>query len=394
MKEIRDIIEKNNFIYPDYNTLNLVDLVKTLYKINGVDIKSNDNMEYLKKIIPNNPHMLFILSDGTGSNIINKMPDNSILKSHKKMDLITVFPSTTGCVLNSVVTATYPIKHGIWGWFNYNRIKKIDYYPLLFKDRKKLKLLSEYNIKRSDIFKEKSLLKKIKNKVNVLFPYNINQSEYSKYVAFNKDRHPYNNFQDIIDFMKNNCLNEKSSYTYLYLPDIDAIEHNYGVDDIKVMEKLNEIDSLIGELAKNKNLTIILTADHGQMNVNKDIILDFKKYDKYFYAYPSIDFGTASYYIKKKYDKEFVRQFEKDYGNQMFLFKTKELLDMRIFGIGDYSKHAIDDLGEYISICPKGSYLINSTDVNKYYGKVKGNHSGLSEEEMVIPLIIIDSNNI
>lgn len=68
---------------------------------------------------------------------------------------------------------------------------------------------------------------------------------------------------------------------------------------------------LLSYLSKNKNMIIIFTADHGKTQVNKDIILDLKKYDKYFYVYPSIDFGIASCYVKEEYREKFEIEFNK-----------------------------------------------------------------------------------
>ena len=117
---MKEELKNNNLIYPNYNDLNILDLMKTIYNYRGLNLKETKNMQELKKIIPNNKHILFILSDGTGSNLIDKLPNNSILKSHKVNDMLTIFPSTTSCVLTSVVTAKYPLEHGIWGWYNHN----------------------------------------------------------------------------------------------------------------------------------------------------------------------------------------------------------------------------------------------------------------------------------
>ena len=391
MENLRKVLEKNNFVIPNYKNLNIVDLAKTIYSRFGIKFESNSNIEKLSQLIPNNNHVLLILSDGTGSNLIDKLSSDSILRKNKKCDLITVFPSTTGCVLTSLVTATYPSTHGIWGWFNYNKDLDRDYYPVLFIDRKTKKSLNKFNIDSKDIFKIDSVLKKLNVKMNVLFPDYINDSVYSNFVANKEDRHPYTNFDDIVEFMRMNCQTNDKSYTYLYLPHIDDIEHNNGVDSKLVLNKLKEIESLVEKLSDNKNLTIIFTADHGQTNIAKDIVLDFKKYGKYFYAYPSIDYGTASYYIKKDCIEDFVREFEKDYKDSMYLFKTEDFVQENMFGIGKMSTYAKDNLGEYISICKKGSYLINDTNIEEYYGKIKGNHSGLTEDEMKIPLIVINT---
>lgn len=392
MNKIISTMQKNKFIIPNYDNPNIVDLMRAIYCRYDVKVKINKNVDMFTKIIPNNKHILFILSDGTGANLINKLSDDSILKKNRKNDIITVFPSTTACVLTSLVTAEFPEVHGIWGWFNYNRSLNLDYCPLLYCDRKSETNLFDYNIKPNQVYQQQSLLNNLKTKVNVLFPNYINDSVYSNFVIYKENRHPYNNFDDIVDFMKKNCKNEKESYTYLYLPDIDTLEHENGVDSKIVQNKLGEIETLVENICKNKNLTIIFTADHGQTNISKDLILDFKEYEDMFYSYPSIDYGTASYYIKRGYREKFKKSFKKKYGEDMLLFKTTDLIDNNFFGIGIFNKTAKDNLGEYISICKKGTYLINNPNIEKYYGKIKGNHSGLSSDEMIVPLIIIDTN--
>ena len=291
MNKIINIMLKNDFIVPNYNNPNVVDLVRAIYSKYNIKTEINKNVETFKKIIPNNKHVLFILSDGTGSNLINKLSDNFILKKNRKEDIITVFPSTTACVLTSIVTAEFPEVHGIWGWFNYDRNLNINYCPLLFCDRKTEINLLNYGIKPKQVFLQHSLL-----------------------------------------------------------------------NDLKT-------------------------------NVTRDVVLDFEEYDNMFYAYPSIDYGTASYYIKKGYEDAFEKLFNDKYDDDMILFKTEDLINNNFFGIGNFKSSAKDNLGEYISICQKERYLINDPNVEKYYGKIKGNHSGLSCDEMIIPLIIIDTNS-
>ena len=309
MNKTINTILKNDFIMPNYSNVNIVDLMRSIYCKYGIKTEMNKNVETFKTMIPNNKHTLFVLSDGTGSNLINKLNDNSILKRNKKKDIITVFPSTTACVLTSVVTAHFPERHGIWGWFNYDRSFDIDYRPLLFCDRKSETDLLDYNIKQQQLFVQDSLLNNLNTKVNVLFPNYIYDSVYSNFVINKKNRYSYNDFNDIVNFMEKNCKNEDESYTYLYIPDIDTLEHENGIDNEIVKNKLEEIETLIEKICKNKDLTIIFTADHGQINITKDIILDFEEYSNMFYAYPSIDYGTASYYIKKGYENAFEKSF-------------------------------------------------------------------------------------
>lgn len=390
--DLKKYLENNNLILPDYNNLNIVELMRFLYSKYGVDVKSN-NEDIFSNLINLKKHTVFILIDGMGSNLINLLPDNSVLKQHKVEDMITVCPSSTGCVLTSVATATYPSEHGIIGWYNYNREHDIDYYPLLFTDRDGNDL-NEKGINAHDIFKIDSKLNKLNVKTKVLYPEYIYDSVYSNYAASSSIRNSYSDLDDAFKKLKSTISEDERSFTYLYIPYIDDLEHDYGYDSKEVKNKMIEIESLLNDIINIKDTTIIITADHGQTNVdiNKDIIMNFNEYDKYFYAKPGIDFGMSTYYVKKDKMSEFETKFNNDYKNKMYLFQTDDFLKNKVFGPNKYNDYLKSNLGEYISLCESDSQFINSDDIESYYKKTKGNHSGLSKDEMIIPLIVIECN--
>lgn len=386
--DLKEYIKKENLILPNYNNLNIVDLVKFLYGKYNVKYVENKNTKKLGEIIPDKKHTVFILVDGMGANLVNLLDDESILKKNEVVDMLTVSPSSTGCVLTTIATATYPSEHGMIGWYNYNRKYNIDYYPLTFNDRKHNKSLKEYNITAEDIFKIKSKINELNVKTNVLYPSYIYDSVYSNYVANSSIRSSYSDLADAFNQIeKIISLNEKT-FTYLYIPDIDSLEHDNGVNSEIVLNKLKEIESYLCKLPKD-DVAIVITADHGQTNVSDDITMDFEKYNKYFYAYPGIDFGMATYYVKKNQEEEFVKQFNNDYKGKMYLFRTKKFIDSNVFGPNENNDYLISNLGEYISLCNSNAQFINSLEIDEYYGKTKGNHSGLTKDEMIIPLIVI-----
>ena len=87
------------------------------------------------------------------------------------------------------------------------------------------------------------------------------------------------------------------------------------------------------------------------------------------------------------------KEFTKDYKDKMYLFKTKEFIDNKIFGLSENNMNILNNLGEYISLCNSDAQFINSPEIEEYYGKTKGNHSGLTQDEMIIPLIVINRKN-
>ena len=389
---LKDYIKKENLIMPNYNNLNIVDLVNYLYNKYRGECVTNDNIKKLANIVKLKKHTVLILIDGMGSNLIDILKKSSLLKRNKVANLLTVSPSSTACVLTSVATGAYPSEHGIIGWYNYNRKYDVGYYPLLFTERKQNKSLKKYNIKSDEIFILNSKLNELKVKTTVLFPDYIYDSTYSNYVANEKIRKSYSTLKDAFDQILKITSDEKETFTYLYIPSIDNLEHDNGFDSEIVLAEMDEIENQIKRLNRSDIVTIV-TADHGQTNINKDIVMDFKKYDKYFYSDPGIDFGMATYYVKKELEQEFIETFNKDFKGRMFLFKTSDFIKNKVFGPTKASQYLLDNLGEYISLCNSDSQYINSCDVDEYYGKTKGNHSGLTEDEMIIPLIVIENNN-
>lgn len=391
-----ECLKDNDMIFPDYKKTSIIDLVRTIYTYCGYPYKEENINPEIKRYVKNKKHILFILSDGMGSKLIDSLSDDMILRKNKVTDLLTVCPTTTGCVLSSVATAEYPSTHGMIGWYNYNRDRNINYYTLLFKDRTSGKKLTELGVNEKDIYICDSVMNKLKRKTIALFPEKIVNSNFSQFVL-NKNRYSFNSIKEAFEKATNNIQNNLNSetFTYLYLPYVDSESHNNGVYSQNVNKVITEIESELIKLKKQKipDLEIIIIADHGQIDVTeKDITMDFKKYNKYFYALPGIDYGTATYYVKKDKQDEFLKEFKKDYKDTMFIFETNEFIKNNIFGRDDVSQYMKSNLGEFISFCKKGAYFVNTIDdVENYIGKIKGSHSGFSKEELTIPLIVINT---
>jgi len=397
---LKEFLEKNNLLIPNYSNfdkkqITIVDLMKLIYSYCGGDMKLTKGSYELKKYVKNKKHIILILSDGTGSNLIDSLSDTSILKENKIKNLITVFPSTTACVLNTIATAEYPDVHGIIGWYSYLREKKINYCPLTFKNR-----ITDFNLKEEgvfskDVFRIDSVMNKLKRKTVAFFPIKNVNSEFSKYML-KINRIPYENLEDAFEKLATYIINneEEKTFSYLYLPYIDSLEHAYGVFSKEVRDMVLKIEYEIKKILNKKidDTEIIFTADHGQIDIfEKGVLMDFKKYDKYFYALPAIDYGTSTFYVKEDKQKEFEKEFKKDFKEKMYLFKTEEFLKNYFFGEHrENFKYLNENLGEYISLCANNTFFINTTwNQFKYLGKIKGNHSGLSKDEMEIPLIIL-----
>lgn len=384
-------INDNNLMMTDYTKHTVVDLVRAIYNKCGRIFENDDKIKELDKYIKGKKHILFILSDGMGSNIIDELSEDSILKKNKVKDIQTVNPSTTGCAIPSILTGEYPEKHGMLGWLSFYRPKSIEYFPVLFLERRTGKDLSNFGIKSSDIYKSESVINKINRKSYALFPNHMKDSEFSKFALNTNNRLGYDSMSEAFEIFKTNISKlSEETFTYMYLPYVDSKSHKFGVYSKEVRNIINEIETELKKV-NIENVEIIITADHGQTNVTeKGLKIDLEKYNKFFYALPGIDAGTATYYIKQEKTEEFEKNFNLDFNDKMFLFKTEELVKNKVFGPTELSNYMKSNLGEYVSICKEGVYLINCEEEDEVLNNLKGTHSGFSKDEIMIPLIVIN----
>ncbi len=390
-----ECFKKNDMYLPDYTAqVSIIDLMNIIYGYCGYSQNSKCENQIVKQYVKNRKHIVFILSDGMGSNLIDSLSNNMLLKKNKVLDLQTVCPTTTGCVLSSIATAKYPAVHGMIGWYNYLREKGINYYTLLFKDRISGKNLKELGIKSSNIYQYESIMNYLSRKTVALFPEKIVDSEFSQFML-ERNRIGYESIEDVFKKLNNYIQQnlDTPTFSYVYLPYVDNISHYNGVYSDNVKNVIEKLENEIIKLKANKieDLEIIITADHGQIDVNKEIVMDFEKYNHYFYALPGIDFGTATYYVKDNQKTEFLKNFRKDFENEMYVFNTEEFIKSKLFGYDVISEYMKSNLGDFISFCRKGVYFVNTIENEEdYIGKIKGSHSGFSKEEIMIPLIVIN----
>ena len=318
MSDFEKIFNKESFVIPNYDKTDIVDLVRLIYNYSGMNFKETKCMQELKKYVLNKKHIVLILVDGMGSDLLDNMTNKGLFYNNKKMDIQTVFPTSTGCVLTSVATSKYPSSMGIFGWFGYNRKLDLNYYTLLTKERKSKE---DLNINLKKIFKRPSIFNELKRKTIVLQPNHLLDSKYTNYCAASNIRKGYSDYDEAMDIIKKEINSKDDTFTYLYIPYVDTLEHQNGPYSKLVYDEVEKIEKHMEKLFPlNDDIEIIVIADHGQIPINNVVYMDLNKYDKYFYAYPSIDMGTSTLFVKKDMNKEFEKEFHKD-----FYLKKKNL---------------------------------------------------------------------
>ena len=364
--------------------------IALFYGVNGIK-KSRDILE-VASYLKHTKHMIFILFDGFGYSKLESMKDTSILKQNLVKKINTVNPTSTACVLTSLMSLKYPNEHGIYGWWNYNSGMKLSYFPLLFEERKTGEKLENKGIAIKDIFNFEPVLNKFKCKVNVYENVDLINSKYTKMFSKNTCNYGYRSIKDLFSKLEKNLKGEMlPTFNYVYIDGLDEISHMYGVNSKEADNIINEVEEGIKNITNNiSDVSTILTADHGQIEMTSMLYLNQKNdYNKYFYAPPSIDTRTISFFVKKEYLEEFKIKFLQEFSQDAILLEKERVEELKLFGRQSFSTEAKKSLGEYIAIIVNNKFMVCDKLEKEDKINTKGNHSGLTEEETKVPLIVI-----
>jgi len=374
--------------------MDFLDIANAVYYKTGGEVELNSASKKVYDLLKNRKKTVFILIDGMGKLVLNNLLPDSFLNKSVNEVATTIFPSTTAVVLTTLATGEYPTTHAVNGWFNY--IEETDESIISLPFINRFDSNEKVKIKLTDLFYLDTRMQKIPGRVSMITPSNIVNSEYSMWSRGNTKGYGYRTLKGAFQTLsKLICKDNEKEYIYLYIDDFDTICHKFGPDSNEARELLKTIDLHIERYTKRykDKVDTVITADHGQVRIqnenfftinSKDEIMNLLK------APPSGDSRCACFHVKEGKKEEFEKLFNDRYGKYAKLYFQEELDNLHILGPESMCERAKCRFGDYLAIFDKEhAFLFVKDDFDRRKLK-KGCHSGDSDEEMKIPLIVIN----
>ena len=347
---------------------NLVDLSKEIFKTVVQDkLEINTRFNLLSDDIYDADTINFILADGLGYENLNTT--DSYLNKNLTNSINTTFPSSTNVALTSIAFMNNPIKHGLIGYYMYDKSQYGLINALNWNENNKNLLLSDHFQKQNSIWQ---IFKEQKIYASNFQPKNLVGSPLSNFLYNLSSTIPYDDEQSLIDLLSESTILE-NRFNFIYYPQIDITAHVFGVNSKEWQLEIDKFEKLVDKIANisNKKTKTIISADHGLMNINQecrhhlnygdDIQIYGDQRSVYINGSKASVLETFSevpgvlleqhelYYILGRPTNEFLHSIYPDY---CFLVEDKNII---------YPKHLSAQL--------------------------KGYHGGLSKEELQIPII-------
>lgn len=385
--------QTGKLVRPSAEALNFVDLTRALAQLGGVEgVAGGAGAAKLRRIIGDAEHYLFVLVDGLGVAQSRKLPSGSFLRSRMVEELQAVCFTTTAAALTTLATGQWPCAHGIPGWWTYLGDKGISAAVLPFQERSSERPLQELGLDINELFPAPSFWAGFKSGTKSFLPAEIADSPYSRYASGEQARIGYAGLAEAIVKTRESVLNAAGpSFTYLYLPQLDALAHKKGTEDLGYRDLLTAIDEHLDVLARSLagRARLVITGDHGGVNVapeKKFVLAQNDALGSRLQCPPTGEPVAPIFHVKAGQEKAFASEFNDRFGEYFALLTPDEIEEMRFLGPAELTPVMHQRMGTFAGIAGRPAvFYVRPWDEGV---ENVGFHGGLTGTEIHIPLIL------
>lgn len=340
-------------------------------------------LEYIDKILEENKpkNVVTILFDGMGNNILERtIPRDSFFIKNKLKEITTVFPATTVAATTSVLTGLNPVESGMLGWNMYYKDinKTITTFLNIEKNDVKEKVLEDAIIYKKKHMKTKTIMDEINE-----------QGKYKAYGLFPFGPDAYSDIDEMVNRIEKICSENGKKYIYAYDNEPDHSMHLLGSEDRQINDLILYRNNLIERLSKKLNDTIIFViADHGHITVNNIELENYPDIVDCLEQNTSLEPRATNFFVKDNKKEEFKYLFHKYFLNDFDLYNKDDIIKSKLFGDGVENEIFKDLLGNFLAIAKTNKAILYKGDE-----KLKSQHAGYTDDEILIPLIVIKTSD-
>ena len=371
----------NELSIPDYNNC-ILNVDASIAKYYGINSEYKSNL-IIDKILASKKykHVAIMLLDGMGSYIIqNNLEENSFIRTHKMCDINAVYPPTTACAVPALCSGLEPIKTGWVGWSNY--FSEVNKFVVMFRNL--------------DYFSDEPVGIDIANDI---LPYKKFYQDFNTNVfELGPSFTPSNcqSFEEMCERYINEIKCRESSFCYLYWGEPDTTMHINGAYSNEAKTEIKQMDNTLNKMYENllEDTLVIITADHGHIDVKPIYLANFKDILSLLDRVPSNEGRCAFFKVKTFRKRKFVKLFNEYFADYFTLFTKKEFIEEGYLGnsLSDENYKIKSFIGDFVAVAKKNYYFnFDPVIASEEYDDMifKSHHAGITANEMVIPLVVM-----
>ncbi|MEZ4554370.1 MAG: alkaline phosphatase family protein [Dehalococcoidia bacterium] len=380
---------------PDPARPNVVDLASAVWSVAGVPgLERTPAARAIEAQLAGRDHLIFVLADGLGQQLLESMPSAGFLWTHLNGTLDTVFPSTTAVALTTFATAAWPATHGVVGHYvHLDGVGAVA--PLHGSTRSDGHPVPEAN-GDGRLFLAPSLAPKVPRPALSLLPAAVVNSPFTAY-ATAAPRAGYRSLTEAVDLaIEFIDAAREPSFTYLYVSRIDETVHELGPLRLEVVGAVGDLARALERLAAavGGRARIVLSADHGHLVVrpsSRRVIRGADALAGMLAGAPTGDARTVFFHLQPGALDAFADRFRERFGVAYCLLTPDEVDELRLLGPAPLPAETKRRLGDLVAI----SFGDDTLEVRPKGAPADrrlawpSHHSGLTAAEVRVPLVIV-----
>ncbi|MDE7266891.1 MAG: alkaline phosphatase family protein [Lachnospiraceae bacterium] len=364
--------KKPRIVWPDYENC-IANLPNSILKKWGIQTVGGSLPladKYLEKDYKN---VVILLLDGMGKFILEEsLDEKGAFRSHLAGSYNSVFLSTTVAATTSVLTGQQPCEHSWLGWDCY--------YPQIDKN---VTVFSNTVQGTEEPAADYHVARKYAPYVDIIEKINAVGGKAYYSIPFIS---PFpDSFEAVCDHVKELCKEPEKKFIYAYWGQPDNLLHRHGRKSPEVVAELKRMEAYVADMVKELDDTILfITADHGHISIESVAIQDYPVIMECLERLPTLEPRVLNLFVKEDKKDIFVREFQKKFGDRFLLLTMEEVIEKKLMGTGKEHDIFRSMLGNYLAIA------IDDLSIDFTDEKWVSMHGSLTEDEMLIPLIVFD----
>jgi predicted AlkP superfamily pyrophosphatase or phosphodiesterase len=348
-------------------------------------------------------HLVLLIADGMGLlNIkenMGKLPFLAQLNAGGSLAAGTsVFPSTTAASVTSLFTASDPCSHGLLEWYLYldEAEMVIETLPFVAHDPAEAARFRSLDLDIRLLFEGTPYMEKLAAQrvaCTAVMPLSITGSAFSSAVLPPARIIGYETLDDVLPMLSDG--GEGRRLTVVYYPGVDTEGHVHGPSSDSYVNEMKRVDSFLRAFGESRTgeTSLILTADHGQTEIDPDAVLYLDELDWFDDMLAADRSGRAippygsprDVIIRCRNPGRMKGRLDAELRDIAAVAESHRLAAEGYFGRGGRAKSLSSRIGD-LWLLPNPGAAVWYRHFDGERVTLRGMHGGLTAREMLIPI--------
>jgi len=390
------ILGEHSIVLPDYEEGSIVNLMSSLAEGLGSESPYNGLEMIDEKKFGESENVILLVLDGIGYEYVKEKGKDTVIYDNLKEKVTSVFPSSTASAIPTFFTGLAPQQHAVTGWYTFLKELGVVTTILPFKPRFGDSSLEEFGVDISSILSSRSIMDSIKRKAIDVTPERLKDSAFNSFYTGASKRVGFSSLGGLFSLLEPLVKSgDEKKYIKAYWNGFDKVAHKEGVNSIPASKEFLDISlqsrDFIEEI-KDTDTTLIITSDHGFIDSEREKSVRLEDHPglQECLTLPLCgDYRSVFCYVRPSKTDEFEEYWEENLSDFSHLCKSDKMIEENYFGLFEPDPRLYLRVGDYTLIM-KENYVFHDTLPNEEEHFEIGNHGGISEKEMYVPVSIVE----